>query len=120
MITKFKSLGNYLIDYAFKDGKIYLFIYFLIKKKLLKEAYIFLSLYCKLEMDCKICFERFGITKIPYVIKCGHSFCEECLEECLQSRQICPICRNKFNNMSVNYDLTEMIEKTNRIDKVSF
>ncbi|KAG7492508.1 hypothetical protein MATL_G00015370 [Megalops atlanticus] len=48
----------------------------------------------KEELCCSVCLDIF---KDPVVLKCSHSFCRVCLEQCWKekSSQECPICRGK-------------------------
>lgn len=39
--------------------------------------------------DCPICFEELP----PVVTRCGHRYCEECLQQALARRRSCPACR---------------------------
>ena len=41
------------------------------------------------EIDCPICSET---KMVKRVTNCNHSFCEQCLNEWLQSSKKCPIC----------------------------
>ncbi|KAG9329482.1 hypothetical protein JZ751_004499 [Albula glossodonta] len=46
------------------------------------------------ELCCSVCFDIF---KEPVVLKCSHSFCRTCLQQCWEgkSSRECPICRRK-------------------------
>jgi Uncharacterized conserved protein, contains RING Zn-finger len=44
------------------------------------------------EFECPVCFSTI---KDASVTKCGHSFCKECIEECLNRRHECPNCKNE-------------------------
>eukprot|EP01041_Mallomonas_annulata_P008481 gene8481-17480_t len=39
---------------------------------------------------CSICLTLFNK---PVSVACGHTFCKPCLKDCLNSKQICPMCR---------------------------
>jgi len=43
-----------------------------------------------LEQNCSICFDT--LTN-PSLTPCGHVFCKECLELCLQAKKECPMCK---------------------------
>jgi len=43
--------------------------------------------------ECPICFEKFASDSI--CTGCGHVFCSPCLQEYLDRKQECPICRTK-------------------------
>lgn len=43
-----------------------------------------------LEQNCSICFDT--MTN-PSLTPCGHMFCKECLEMCLQIKKLCPMCK---------------------------
>ena len=67
--------------------------------------------------ECSICLERYNNSKkIPKVLHCGHTFCQECLLKTKKNSDNileCPICRKKelfsnVNDLSTNrviYDL---------------
>ncbi|CAG9325488.1 unnamed protein product [Blepharisma stoltei] len=42
------------------------------------------------EFECPVCFEHI---KDACLTKCGHVFCKECIEECLNRRHECPNCK---------------------------
>ena len=53
--------------------------------------------------DCAICCDKIGFAKT--VTKCGHSFCTECILNCVakntgtaegNTRNLCPICRDRM------------------------
>lgn len=59
--------------------------------------------------ECKICMETF---KKPYMTKCGHSFCYECIIRILKKQQNCPICREELskNDIFPNFTLQNIID----------
>ena len=65
-------------------------------------------------MSCKICFEKYNETnRIPMIaMQCGHSFCKLCLE----SQNICPLCRQEITNVKPNYELIEFTNEFNKND----
>ena len=44
----------------------------------------------KKNLECPICFDLF---KTPITIKCGHTFCLECLDTKDGTIKKCPLCR---------------------------
>ncbi|KAI4901738.1 hypothetical protein NFI96_010964 [Prochilodus magdalenae] len=48
----------------------------------------------ELDFTCPICCEVF---KDPVALKCSHSFCKECLQQCWKTQEVplCPICRKE-------------------------
>ena len=51
-------------------------------------------------MECELCYEQFNrCERLPKVLqKCGHTFCEVCVSQCIQSNQLnCPYCRLKID-----------------------
>src|SRR5690348_15925388 len=58
--------------------------------------------------NCPICYETFNRTlNIPYLLPCGHTFCEKCL---YSVKAICPACRRAFTHKSKNHILLEVME----------
>ena len=53
-----------------------------------------------LEYECPICYE---LTELNggIISKCGHLFCLECLDELLQEKPECAICRGLFNKRDI-------------------
>jgi SWI/SNF-related matrix-associated actin-dependent regulator of chromatin subfamily A3 len=43
-----------------------------------------------LDQNCSICFDTLSN---PSLTPCGHIFCKECLEMCLQVKKSCPMCK---------------------------
>jgi hypothetical protein len=48
--------------------------------------------------DCIVCFEKFGGTRVPVALNCGHIYCEECIlkAQTLNEMPKCPLCRKVF------------------------
>mgnify|MGYP001388959481 CR=1 FL=1 len=44
-----------------------------------------------LDQNCSICFDTLNN---PSLTPCGHIFCKECLEMCLQVKKECPMCKS--------------------------
>lgn len=40
-------------------------------------------------INCPVCF---SMIQDAYMTRCGHSFCHECIKQCLESRPKCPLC----------------------------
>ena len=63
----------------------------------------------KSSLSCTICLDFF---KYPHTIKCGHTFCGNCLQRWLENVVECPICRSKVCQEPVsNLILTDQVEK---------
>ena len=58
------------------------------------------------EENCSICFD---ILEDPVLTKCGHLFCNECLDMCLKAKPRCPMCKTNLKG-------TEII-KVNKTEK---
>ena len=64
--------------------------------------------------NCSICIDTISN---PILTNCGHLFCYDCLKQCLQVKNICPICKNNLNGtelLVVNYNnkiTNSLIEK---------
>ncbi|XP_071747328.1 E3 ubiquitin-protein ligase rnf8-B [Lepeophtheirus salmonis] len=59
-------------------------------------------------LQCSICSEIFLFAT---VITCGHTFCEDCIEEWTSKKNNCPICRANIKGKASNVVLDEHIEK---------
>ena len=44
-----------------------------------------------LDQNCSICFDELSN---PSLTPCGHIFCKECLDLCLQVKKQCPMCKS--------------------------
>jgi len=58
----------------------------------------------KINVHCPICLEEPNVDTPYYTTCCGHIFCESCLNHCLKSKKICPLCRFSFKNKK-NYKM---------------
>jgi len=47
----------------------------------------------KVDCDCSICLDPLNKGSVIQIQKCGHTFHKKCLEDCLDSQPLCPICR---------------------------
>lgn len=55
----------------------------------------------QLGLECAVCIETFVE---PMLTKCGHTFCKNCIKQCIREHGTCPECRTKLthNNLSPN------------------
>ena len=62
------------------------------------------------DFECKLCF---CILFHPVTTTCGHVFCRNCLETCIDYNPACPICRRNisFNETTGVGNVTEVIQK---------
>ena len=51
-----------------------------------------------LNQNCSICFDTLSN---PSLTSCGHIFCKECLEMCLQVKKECPMCKADLNGKEI-------------------
>ena len=51
-----------------------------------------------LEQNCSICFDTLSN---PSLTPCGHVFCKECLELCLQAKKECPMCKSDLTGKEI-------------------
>ena len=51
-----------------------------------------------LEQNCSICFDTLNN---PSLTPCGHLFCKECLEMCLQVKKLCPMCKADLSGKEI-------------------
>jgi Zinc finger, C3HC4 type (RING finger) len=62
------------------------------------------------DLICTICYEIFTN---PVTLNCGHTFCRNCLEQCLNTKPACPTCRAPvlvdINHLSENITLKNLI-----------
>ena len=81
---------------------------------------------------CQVCHDYFNSSgKIPRVLKCGHSFCDDCLGECLKFKSDghldgltypCPTCKTRcdirnFKALPTNFQILQdqnLIKKFNQ------
>ena len=73
--------------------------------------------------ECPICSDIFGVSsehiKAPKILSCGDSFCKECLEQILNSREeaffLCPTCKEEIkkkenaDEYTTNKDLIKIV-----------
>lgn len=62
------------------------------------------------DFECKLCY---NLLFQPVTTICGHTFCQECLERCLDHRVECPCCRtvlDQYNGGAQNMEVTEVLE----------
>jgi SNF2 family DNA or RNA helicase len=51
-----------------------------------------------LEQNCSICFEQLNN---PSLTSCGHLFCKDCLDMCLQFKKSCPMCKTDLTGKEI-------------------
>lgn len=62
------------------------------------------------DFECKLCY---SLLFQPITTICGHTFCRECLERCLDHRVECPCCRtvlDHHNRRDSNMEITEVLD----------
>lgn len=62
------------------------------------------------DFECKLCY---SLLFQPITTICGHTFCQECLERCLDHRVECPCCRavlDQYNRGIQHMEITEVLE----------
>jgi len=66
--------------------------------------------------ECLVCMNHF---RAPHITKCGHSFWEECIFECLNIKKQCPHCNHELQNEDVfkNYQLEDILKQLNDAKK---
>jgi hypothetical protein len=68
------------------------------------------------ELRCPVCMEDYSEAIPPFVIDCGHSFCEKCLNSAKRPSQgasftiPCPICRRPSSQLRKNFGLLAAAE----------
>uniref|UniRef100_A0A8C8RED2 LON peptidase N-terminal domain and ring finger 1 n=1 Tax=Pelusios castaneus TaxID=367368 RepID=A0A8C8RED2_9SAUR len=60
------------------------------------------------DLECSLCIRMFFE---PVTTPCGHTFCKECLERCLDHRPNCPLCKQSLREYlkSGKYSPTELL-----------
>ena len=58
--------------------------------------------------ECIICFQTFSD---PYITKCGHTFCKDCISEVVNRQHKCPICNQDLTAAELvrNYNFGELL-----------
>lgn len=61
------------------------------------------------KFDCPICMCKM---LEPYMTKCGHTFCHNCISETVNIKHICPLCMNPTQKEDIfrNFALESMIK----------
>lgn len=67
-------------------------------------------------MQCDICCHDYdSVIKVPKILKCGHTLCEQCLERIALPRS-CPTCRTLIEGVAqTNYALIPRVSAINRM-----
>lgn len=60
-------------------------------------------------IECTICFNNYGPAHVPYVLQCGHTFCENCISK----SNSCYIDNITIITKNKNYALIELVETMN-------
>ena len=63
--------------------------------------------------ECSVCYRGFSTTLVPFLLVCGHSFCDACSSMV----RCCPLCRHQvpLNHVKrTNYSLLSLLEKLER------
>ena len=55
--------------------------------------------------DCVICLDKL---ENPKKLKCGHVFCNECINQHLKTKKNCPVCGTVFGKLTGNQPQGEM------------
>ena len=70
-------------------------------------------------LECIICTLEYGMAagRIPRVLNCGHTFCTECLQQCMRIDTIpCPFCSQQtrvigdIRRVPMNFSILEMLQ----------
>ena len=58
--------------------------------------------------ECIICFQTFND---PYITKCGHTFCKECIQEVVNRQHKCPVCNQECHEQDLvrNFNFGELL-----------
>ncbi|CAI2369745.1 unnamed protein product [Moneuplotes crassus] len=68
------------------------------------------------QFECLVCMNHF---RTPHITKCGHSFCQDCIFECLNLKKQCPHCNEGCQPEEVirNYQLEDLLNQLNEAKK---
>ena len=57
---------------------------------------------------CSVCYETF---KDPYITKCGHTYCKECISEVVNRQHRCPLCHQNLQQADLikNHEFGELL-----------
>lgn len=58
-------------------------------------------------IECKKCYNH-DENKPECLIPCGHTFCRTCIKSFRM--QMCPVCRNKYNQVIPDFEMIDMIK----------
>eukprot|EP00931_Biecheleriopsis_adriatica_P074303 TRINITY_DN48390_c0_g1_i1.p1 TRINITY_DN48390_c0_g1~~TRINITY_DN48390_c0_g1_i1.p1 ORF type:complete len:341 (+),score=56.37 TRINITY_DN48390_c0_g1_i1:56-1078(+) len=74
-------------------------------------------------MECPICLSPYSLPqRVPYVLGCGHSLCNQCIGHLTRSRQLqCPTCRavSAESSVKLNYALRDVLTVNNTSNAAS-
>lgn len=62
------------------------------------------------EENCSICFDTL---EDPVLTKCGHLFCSDCLEMCMEAKKTCPMCKTNLKGTEIIKINSTNIKKEN-------
>lgn len=59
--------------------------------------------------ECIICFNTFND---PYITKCGHTFCKQCISEVVNRQHKCPVCNHELQagDLIRNHGFGELLD----------
>ena len=58
------------------------------------------SLLDKEDFECSLCYR---LLYHPVTTPCGHVFCRQCLDRCLDHRSDCPLCKSSLAEVRIKY-----------------
>jgi hypothetical protein len=69
--------------------------------------------------ECIICSDNFNKCTIT---KCGHSFCEKCILNCININNSCPTCKHPLNKTEIfkNYLVDDIISKISNFNFIIY
>ena len=57
--------------------------------------------------DCVICMNTYQQGKIFYLMKCMHSFCDDCSKRWFDFKSVCPLCKTNMKKIW-NYEIMKL------------
>ncbi|KAH3745567.1 hypothetical protein Pelo_13016 [Pelomyxa schiedti] len=58
-------------------------------------------------LECPICFD---LLRDPNETNCGHSFCEYCINKCLETSFLCPVCKKSATPVHPSFTLRKLVD----------